>query len=121
MAVMSASMVNQLPDSLLVEIFSHASGIQQRQQDEGKPFLGSTLKQQRYLCGIFALVTRRWRQVALSMCETLEFCLTDSSNTDLVTSWLKRNGSNVQHLRLRCRDNRLPILSTLHTSTPQLV
>jgi hypothetical protein len=117
----AASLVDQVPDSLLVEILKKASSVNQQQQEEDQPFLISTRKQQCYLCGIFTLVSHRWRMAALSACTGLDITVTGSSqNAELLSSWLLRNGSTVQHLCLRFKINPLPLLSTLPTSTPQL-
>jgi hypothetical protein len=113
--------MDKVDDSILVDIFSRASGfIIQTQQEEGQPIFVSNRKQQRYICGTFTRVSRRWRQAALSICTGLDICLASDLNTELVSSWLRRNGSNVQHLRLNCITNPLPLLSTLPTRTPQL-
>jgi hypothetical protein len=117
----AASPVEQLPDSLLVHILRQASGIsQQQEQQHDQPLLISTRQQQRYLCGIFTVVSHRWRLAALSICTSLDISLFRARKTELLCFWLLRNGSNVQHLRLQFATNPLPLLSTLPTSTPQL-
>jgi hypothetical protein len=112
--------IDQLPDSLLVEILIMASGVSQQQQREDQPLLISTRKQQRYLCGIFTRVSYRWRLAALSICKRLDVSLENAKTSELLCSWLSRNGSILQHLGLRFNVDPLPLLSTLPTSTPQL-
>jgi hypothetical protein len=122
----AASPLDQLPDSLLVQILRQASGISkqqqqhQQQEQDDQPFLISTRKQQCYLCGIFTLVSHRWRLAALSLCTSLDISLISAQNTKLLSSWLLHNGSNEQHLRLWFETDPLPLLSTLPICTPQL-
>jgi hypothetical protein len=72
------------------------------------------------LRGIFTLVNHRWRLAALSICRGLDATLKIVQSPKLLSYWLARNGSIVQHLRFRFSTNPMHLLSTLPTSTPQL-
>ena len=121
MAAVTRTTVEHLPDSVLLDILSQASGVrQEQQQQQQEPVLISTRKQQRYLCGIFTRVSQRWRLAALSICTGLDVWVADSRATKVLSSWLRRNGIQLQHLSLGFLTSPGPLLSILPSSTPQL-
>ena len=128
----------ELPDSLLTDILSRASGIsqQQEQQQENQAqqyqeeaSAASTRQQQRYLCGIFTCVNHRWRGAALSICTGLDVSLKDLNSVKQLSCWLERNGNQLQHLSLTffrysdysrfCSTPSSSFLSIIPRSTPQ--
>ena len=114
-----------IPDGLLVDILSRASGHnqqQEEQQDQEQASAASTRQQQRHLCGIFTRVNHRWRGAALSICTGVDVSLEDLNAVKQLSSWMQRNGNQLQHLSLDFSDMRAPpsFLSIIPTSTPQL-
>ena len=118
----------EIPDGLLSDILSRASGINQQQEqqqeneDQEQASAISTRHQQRHLCGIFTHVNYKWRGAALSLCTGLDVSLKDINAVKQLSSWMQRNGSQLQHLSLNFSDVRTPysFLSIIPTSTPQL-
>ena len=121
----------EIPGNLLTDILSRASGIsqQQEQQQEHQAQQGqeqalavSTRQQQRHLCGIFTHVNHRWRLAALSICTALDVSLKDLSAVKQLSSWLRRNGNQLQHLAVQFSTSKVPasFLSLIPSSTPQL-
>ena len=121
-----------IPDSLLADILSRASGISQQQEqqqkhttqlDQNKAPVISIRRQQRRLCGIFTRVNHRWRLAAVSICTGLDVSLKDLSAVKQLSSWLQHNGSQLQHLSLDLSGLSSPsscLLSIIPSSTPQL-
>ena len=127
---MTPSLFDELPDSFLTDILSRASSISQQQQqhqtqqDQEQTFAVSTRQQQRHVCGVFTRVSHRWRLQALSICTGLHVSLTDRSAVEQLSSWLQRNGNQLQHLSLDFNGFFLrdptSFFSSIPTSTPQL-
>ena len=116
----------EIPYSLHTDILSTASGISQQQQheaqqDQEQAFAVSTRQQQRHLGG-FTLVNHRWRLAALSICTGLHVSLKDLSALKQLSSWLRHNGNQLQHLSLDLSGFDTPpsFFSSIPTSTPQL-
>ena len=119
----------EVPDGLLTDILSRASGINQQQEqqqeheDQEQASAISTRQQQRHLCGIFTRVNHRWRGAALSICTGLDVTLKDLSAVKQLSPWMQRNGNQLQHLSLDFSGvGSVPYssLSIIPTSTPQL-
>ena len=128
---MNSPSFDQLPDSLLTDILSRASGISQQQEqqqehqaqhDQEQALAVSTRQQQRHLCGIFTHVNHRWRLAALNICTRLHVALKDLSAVKQLSSWLRRNGNQLQHLSLDLSTSKVPasFFSLIPSSTPQL-
>ena len=121
-----AAAFHHLPDNLLIDILSRASDIskeqgQQQQRAQQQPLIVSTRQQQRYLCGIFTRVSHSLRLAALSICTGLHVCVGNRESIKQLSSWLRRNGGQLQHLSLTISTTSpWPILSILSNSTPQL-
>ena len=128
---MTSPSFGELPDSLLADILSRASGISQQQeqqqgheeqQDQEQALSASTRQQQWHLCGIFTRVSHRWRLAALNICTGLDVSLKDLNAVKQLSSWLQRNGNQLQHLSVRFNKCDVPasFFSSIPTSTPQL-
>ena len=128
---MTSPSFGDIPDSLLIDILSRASGISQQQeqqqehqaqQDQAQARAESTRQQQRHLCGIFTRIDHRWRLAALSICRGLDVSLKDLSAVKQLSSWLQRNGNQLQHLSLDLSTSKVPasFFSIIPSSTRQL-
>ena len=120
-----AAAFDHLPDNLLIDILSRACGIskeqRQHQQDQQQPLIVSTRQQQRYLCGIFTRVSHSFRLAALSICTGLHLKVKNRESVKQLSSWLRRNGSQLQHLCLTISTTLpWPLLFILPSSTPRL-
>ena len=122
---------NEIPDSLFTDILSRASSISQQQQhqaqqDQEHTFAVSTRQQHRHLCGTFTRVNHKWRLTALSIHTGLHVSLKDCSAVEQLSSWMRRNGNQLQHLSLHLNGSfsglKSPssFLSVIPSSTPQL-
>ena len=124
---MTPPSLDEIPDGLLTEILSRASGINQQQQqqeheDEEQASAVSIRQQQRHLCGIFTRVNQRWRGAALSICTGLDVSLKDINAVKQLSSWMRHQGSRLQHLSLDFSSVSVPYssLSIVPSSAPQL-
>ena len=128
---MASPSFDDIPDSLLTDILSRASGISQQQEqqqehqaqrNQEQALALNTSHQQRHLCGIFTRVNHKWRVAALSICRGLDVSLIDLSAVKQLSSWLLCNGNQLQHLSVRFSTLNFPasFLSNIPISTPQL-
>ena len=70
-------------------------------------FLRQAFKQldQRHLCGIVPLVCRPWHTLAVSCSSSLDVKVQTAAAGESLTSWVQKNGSNLQHFNVSLKGN----------------
>ena len=118
---MAAATFDRLPDSLLIDILSRSSCAISQQEDNEKERSWSRVLALTFH-GIFTRVSRRWRLASLSICTSLHVIVKSRTSAKQLSSWLRRNGSQFQHLTLSFTGEAAAVfpLIDIPTSTPQL-